>query len=173
MIEFFKSWCEGIIVATIISIIIESILPEGNNKKYVKVVIGIYIIFTILDPFLGKLDTDIKLSDSFNLETVETSTVNTENIQELYVNGIRETLKNSIKEELGYIVSDIEITYDENYENIENIQLTIQESGITEVEKVQIGNQTPKEEVNDEKYDDVKDYITENYEIDKSNISIF
>ena len=33
MIVFLKSWCEGIIVAVILSIFIESILPEGNHKK--------------------------------------------------------------------------------------------------------------------------------------------
>ena len=58
MIEFCREWCEGIIIAVIISIIIEAILPDGNNKKYVKVVVGIYIIFTILNPILGKLDID-------------------------------------------------------------------------------------------------------------------
>ena len=48
MILKIKSWCEGIIVAIIISIIIEMLVPDGNNKKYVKVVIGIYIIFVTL-----------------------------------------------------------------------------------------------------------------------------
>ena len=36
MINFMKTWCEGIIVAVMISIIIELLIPEGNNKKYVK-----------------------------------------------------------------------------------------------------------------------------------------
>ena len=30
MIAFLKSWCEGIIVAVILSLMIETILPEGN-----------------------------------------------------------------------------------------------------------------------------------------------
>lgn len=33
-----KSWSENIIIVVIIAIIIEMILPEGNSKKYVKVV---------------------------------------------------------------------------------------------------------------------------------------
>lgn len=84
MIEFFRLWCEGIIVAVIVSIIIESILPEGNNKKYVKVIISIYIVFTILNPFLGNLDTNLDFSSVVNLESVETSSVGTENIKEMY-----------------------------------------------------------------------------------------
>ena len=93
MIVFFKNWCEGIIVAVIISIIIEAILPEGNHKKYVKVVIGIYLVFTILNPFLGKLNQPMNWNQNFNLPTLETATVDTKNIQELYANGIKETLK--------------------------------------------------------------------------------
>ena len=45
MIDFFRVWCEGIIIAVVISIIIEAILPEGNIKKYVKVIISIYIVY--------------------------------------------------------------------------------------------------------------------------------
>ena len=36
MILKIRAWCEGIIIAIIISIIIEMILPDGKNKKYVK-----------------------------------------------------------------------------------------------------------------------------------------
>lgn len=84
MIKFFKVWCEGIIVAVVISIIIESILPEGNIKKYVKVIISIYIVFTILNPILGKLDSNIDFTNSINLDTIQTSTFGTENIKEMY-----------------------------------------------------------------------------------------
>ena len=45
MIEFCRTWCEGIIVAVIISMIIETILPEGNHKKYVKVTPPVCIKF--------------------------------------------------------------------------------------------------------------------------------
>ena len=86
MIEFFKTWCEGIIVAVVISIIIESILPEGSTKKYVKVIISIYIVFTILNPILGKLDNNIDFANNLNLASIETSSIGTENIKELYTN---------------------------------------------------------------------------------------
>lgn len=171
MIEFFKNWCEGIIVAVIISIIIESILPEGNNRKYVKVVIGIYIIFTILNPFLGKLDTDIEFTNMINMATIETSAVDTENIKQMYTSGIEETLKMNIEEKFGYKVNKINITYDENFENIENINIEIQNTNIVKVEKVEIGKENEVIE-EDSDYDDVKKYISENYELDKDKISI-
>ena len=66
VISFISSWAEQIIVAVIIATIIEMILPSGNNKKYIKVVIGIYVLFTILSPIIGKI-TKIDL-ESFDYE---------------------------------------------------------------------------------------------------------
>ena len=68
MILKIKSWCEGIIVAIIISIIIEMLVPDGNNKKYVKVVIGIYIIFVTLNPIFQLLNYQFDFS-SLKFET--------------------------------------------------------------------------------------------------------
>ena len=39
MINWISNWAQGIIVAVIIGTIIEMVLPEGNCKKYVKVLI--------------------------------------------------------------------------------------------------------------------------------------
>lgn len=171
MIEFLKNWCEGIIVAVILSMIIESILPEGNHKKYVKVVIGIYIIFTILNPFLGKLDSNIKFSDQLNLPALETETIDTANIQKMYANGIEETLKNTIQEQFEYTVKKIEITYDEAYETIEEINLQLETTAVSQIEKVEIGNNIQTEK-NSKDYIDIKNYISENYDLDKNKIFI-
>ena len=52
MISWLSKWAQGIIVAVIIATLIELILPNGSSKKYVKVVIGIYILFTIISPVI-------------------------------------------------------------------------------------------------------------------------
>ena len=39
--EFLNTWLQGIIVAVVIASIIQMILPNGNNKKYIKVVLGV------------------------------------------------------------------------------------------------------------------------------------
>ena len=55
MIEFLVSWAEQLIIALIIIIIIEIILPNGNNyKKYIKVVLGIFLVSTIINPIVGE-----------------------------------------------------------------------------------------------------------------------
>ena len=45
MVNIINSWAKGIILAVMVSTIIEIILPEGNSKKYVKTIIGIYICY--------------------------------------------------------------------------------------------------------------------------------
>ena len=54
MINFLGKWIEGIAIAVIIASIFEMILPDGNIKKYVKIVLGIYIIFSIISPFVDR-----------------------------------------------------------------------------------------------------------------------
>lgn len=63
MMKFISSWFEGIAIAVIIVSIFELILPNGNIKKYVKVILGIYVIFAIISPFV-----DSKALYSLNLE---------------------------------------------------------------------------------------------------------
>ena len=45
------------------------ILPEGNSKKYIKVVIGIYVLFTIVSPNITKISgKEIQVSDIIDLD---------------------------------------------------------------------------------------------------------
>ena len=54
MIDFLVSWAEQLILALIVIIIIEIVLPSGNNyKKYIKVVLGIFLLYTIINPIVS------------------------------------------------------------------------------------------------------------------------
>lgn len=55
MVLFLRNWCEQIIISIFISIILEMLIPAGNIKKYVKVVVGIYIMFVILNPIISNI----------------------------------------------------------------------------------------------------------------------
>ncbi len=52
MINSISSWAEQVILAVIIATVIEMILPKGNSKKYIKTVIGIYILYIIVSPII-------------------------------------------------------------------------------------------------------------------------
>ena len=103
MIEWISNWAGGIVVAVIIGTVIEMILPSENSKKYIKVVIGIYVLFTIVSPVITKFTGEtIEVSDILDLdkyveEAEDVATQNTiqsnNQIMEVYSSGIKEDMK--------------------------------------------------------------------------------
>ena len=141
MILKLKAWCEGIVIAIIISTIIEMIIPDNKSKKYVKVVIGIYIMFVCLNPILELLKYDLNFEDIFDIETVEASSSVDSRIKDVYVLGIEEKIKEDV-ESIGYILEGVQVLVDSNYEEINEINLKIkskQNENIVEIEKINIG----------------------------------
>ena len=142
MVEWISDWAESIIVAVIIATIIEMLLPEGNSKKYIKVVIGVYVLFTIITPIINKFTGEkVDISDILDLDTyiaeVNASVKMQNTIQDnnqssimgMYSSGIKDDIKAKI-EAKGYIVNDVDIDIadDESY-IIERIVLDLEEEG--------------------------------------------
>ena len=65
MISFISSWAEQIVLAVVVATIIELILPKNKNKKYIQMVIGVYVLFNIISPI-------IKNKDNFSVEKYNT-----------------------------------------------------------------------------------------------------
>ena len=195
MIEFLSSWAQGIIVAVIIATLIEMILPNSSSKKYVKVVIGMYILFTIVSPIIKKLGgKDINLntidiekyeqqiSKSDNTISRKFEDNNTRSIKDIYVSNLKADISAKLKEK-GYEIdiSDIQIKDDENY-TIEKITLKLikteqkqEKNHEIVINTVEIGNtisQKDSKTLSDDEKQEVKDYISETYDIDKKNINI-
>lgn len=129
MVEWLSQWAGAIIVAVIIGTVIEMILPEGSSKKFIKVVIGIYIVFTIITPIINKFTgEEINVSDILELddyieEAKEFAKVqnamqddNESSIRSMYISGIKNDIKAKI-ETRGYIVNsvDLEVANDDTY----------------------------------------------------------
>ena len=195
MIEFLSSWAQGIIVAVIIATLIEMILPNSSSKKYVKVVIGMYILFTIVSTIIKKLGgKDINLntidiekyeqqiSKSDNTISRKFEDNNTRSIKDIYVSNLKADISAKLKEK-GYEIdtSDIQIKDDENY-TIEKITLKLikmeqkqEKNNEIVINTVEIGNtisQKDSKTLSDDEKQEVKDYISETYDIDKKNINI-
>ena len=195
MIEFLSSWAQGIIVAVIIATLIEMILPNSSSKKYVKVVIGMYILFTIVSPIIKKVGgKDINLN-TINIEKYEQQIAksdntishkfednNTRSIKDIYVSNLKADISAKLKEK-GYEIdtSDIQIKDDENY-TIEKITLKLikteqkqEKNNEIVINTVEIGNtisQKDSKTLSDDDKQEVKDYISKTYDIDKKNINI-
>lgn len=138
MINDITKWASGIIIAVIIATIIEMILPEGSSKKYIKVVIGVYILFTIISPvvskFTGKtvavsdiIDLNQYISDFKEKEKIKNSLQedSSANIRDIYIGNLKSDIQNKLKIK-GYNTTKIELDvgYDDNY-TLNKISLTV------------------------------------------------
>lgn len=137
MIEWVTSWAQGIIIAVIIATIIEMILPDGNCKKYIKVVIGVYILFSIISPVITKITgKDFNISEEFNLDKFyaeadsksiynELNSNNSNNVMDIYITNLKSDITAKLKNK-GYEVIDcnIEIKDEETYE-ISSLNLSL------------------------------------------------
>ena len=71
MIEFLRNWVINIVIIIIFVIITDVVLPEGNIKKYVRVIIGTFVLLTIIKPFISITD----LANDFERTYIETNVV--------------------------------------------------------------------------------------------------
>lgn len=197
MISWISSWAQGIIMAVIIGAIIEMILPEGNSKKYVKIVIGVYVLFTIISPVISKITgKTIQVSDILELnkyieETENNSKLyvtldedNSNNIKDIYESSLRNDIKAKI-EAKGYNAKNIKLEIEDGEEyTLKKIDIEIYKNmeknkkDIETIQNVDI-NISQKSTENDmqEKLSEkdkrkLKDYLSGVYEIDEKNINI-
>lgn len=141
--NFLNTWLQGIIVCVIIVTIIELILPSGSTKKYIKVVLGMFILFNIITPVINKITkNNFEISSIINMDeyskkmkTYETSSqnqvssnANEQTIKQIYISKLEKDIKNKLKEK-NYTVSKIKIEINENEEySIKQINLLVQKN---------------------------------------------
>ena len=185
MIIFLETWIGQIAISVIIVSVFEMILPNGNLKKYIKAILGIYIIYCIITPFVNKdklFDLDTVDLEKYATNSMIQSNINQESMDKrleiLYVEELEKSINTKIKE-YGYEIykCKIDANLNSNKENpgIHSINLIIKEiDKKIEVDKVEITNtkgvqdEQDKNEINEE----LKQKIAEYLEINKDIVSI-
>ena len=134
--SFVSGWAQGIIVAVIIASIIEMLLPNNGNGKYVKVVIGVFVLFSVISPVINKFkgknvdvsnDIDAYIQTSSNNATVNgnTSFDNNESIKLMYEENLKIDIKSKVNQK-GYIVGDVRLEILNNSEyTLNKIEINI------------------------------------------------
>ena len=143
MIEFLSSWAKSLGLAIVIVSILEMLLPNNKNKKYIRMIMGIYIIFNVISPF-------IKNQDIFNIENINiekyalnenkeiqenTEEINqtsmNKRIKKLYIEELEKDITKKIEDQ-GYKVTNCKvkanITEKENAMKIQEIKINIEKN---------------------------------------------
>lgn len=137
MVEFMSSWVKGLGLAIVIISILEMLLPNNKTKKYIRMVMGIYLLFTMISPFMN--NKEIWNSKELNLESYVTTQTSTtldqssmdERIQELYIQELEKDITKKLKEK-GYEVTNCkvkaQISDQEEETKITKIKVKVQKS---------------------------------------------
>ena len=182
MIEFLSGWAKNLGVVIVIVSIFEMILPNNKTKKYIRVVLGIFVMFNIISPFIKNKDKLSSVSiDLENYTTEQNVTVDQtsmdKRIQDLYEKELEKDIKNKIEEQ-GYKVASCKVNAtileNENSNSEENtiqkikLKIDIEKSNqdaknvenkiVTEIQKIKkvnttIGNNTNNEDTNNKETD--------------------
>ena len=91
MVNFLSSWVKNLSLAIIVVSILEMLLPNNKTKKYVKMVMGLYILFSIISPF-------IKNSDKLNFENIDVSSYINEELETSKIEVNQESMDKRLKE---------------------------------------------------------------------------
>ena len=201
MIEFLSTWTKNIGFSIILVSILEMILPNNKTKKYIKMVMGTYIIFCMISPFI---QNKIKINDIDFEKQIETSTseINQESmdrrIEQLYIDELEKNITNKIQEK-GYIVKECKVNATiaqsvedtkinkitlkvEQGETTENQKEEIEDKLVSEIQKIKEVNTTISEEntkedkkktkLNETQKAELKKFLKEEYEVNEKCLEI-
>ena len=196
MVNFLSSWVKNLSLAIIVVSILEMLLPNNKTKKYVKMVMGLYILFSIISPF-------IKNSDKLNFENIDVSSymneeLDTSNVEvnqesmdkrlkEIYIEELENDITKKLKEK-GYTIEyckvDANISQENNDSGIKKITLKLDKKIVSEIQKIQkvevkVGNNTKENSTENENskitktdIESVKEFLISEYGVSKSCLKI-
>ena len=200
MINFFSNWIEQIAMAVVIASIFELILPKGNIKKYIKRVLGVYVVFCIISPFVNSsdlfdfenIDKYIEKSTSVSNEQVDQTSMDSR-LEKLYIEEIEKDIEKKV-EPYGYKVSKckVDASLNSSSENpgIHSINLILTNKSVNSIEKIEINVDNKQNIQNKENIEykekientnqgetssdaeNIKEELAKNYEISKDIINV-
>ena len=172
MIEFISDWAKSLGLAIIIVSILEMLLPNNKTKKYIKVIMGIYILFNIISPFvknkeifnLNEIDLEAYSSTQQSNEEVDQTSMD-KRIIDLYEKELEKDIKDKLTKK-GYIISNCRViakigNKDEDT-HITKIKLQIRSKSEENSQEVQNNNLENKILVEVQKIKPIETNINEN-----------
>lgn len=140
MINFLSLWVKNLSLALIVVSILEMLLPNNKTKKYIKMVMGLYILFSIIAPFVNNSNVlNFNIEDvysDYSKEISNTSTTSTagevnqasmdDRLNQLYKEQLESDITQKV-EEKGYDVRKckVEAHVSESDTGIESITIEI------------------------------------------------
>ncbi len=185
--EFIFSWLKDIVLLFIIITLVDLVMPKGGMARYINFVVGLLIIFTVVNPFINLANIDFQLDREVfrnidNISKYDEEIVNGQNdqIESLYKDKIIGEIKNYIESNSDYKILSLEVEINKEEDSFGAISylnimiaddIGVEESNIDiEIKPVTLEYNTRIEKNTD--YLDIKNLISDRYEIHKDLIDI-
>lgn len=129
--EFISEWLKEIVVLFIIVTLMDMMLPRGNMKRYINFIVGLLIIFVVINPFLRLSEINMDMdhnNENFQenmLSSDELSAIQANQAKKIYEVSIKEDIKNYIESNSEYEVSEVTLIT-----NVEEEKILIENLGV-------------------------------------------
>lgn len=195
--NFINSWLKDIVILFIFISIVDMIVAKGTMKKYIDFVIGLLVIFVVINPFIKLARWNFDLDNAVMKYMEKSPTASSEKIEEdldksvekIYSSKISSEIRRLIQENSSYSVNkiDMEIEKGEDFGQIKDVKIQVMEKEppaknentsnirIKKIETITVGGGYKKEiiEGNKENHKHIKQLLYDNLNIDKDLITIF
>ena len=160
--EWLRDWIMQIAGIIVLGAVCDMVLNEGVMKKYVKMVMGLVLIFAIIQPIVKETHdfTEFKLPQPTQVHAAELKNRLGEKERETLLNLYRQKLSKSIENEIytkWKSYATVDVTVEENDEN--------KFGNITEI-KVEFAGDVDLSE------NEIKDFLGERFEVNPMDIKV-
>lgn len=159
LIELISGWAKNIVFVVIVLSILEMLLPQNKIKKYVKMIMGLFLLFQILSPLIQNKEqvslanweeiwegNTLLTSSNTRQETDQTSMDN--RLQQIYQEELEKDIVQKI-EEKGYEVTSCQVKTKLNLTKQQEVSQKTNTGSDNGIEKIILG--LKKAETNEEK----------------------
>ncbi len=190
MIESISEWAKNITLAVVVVSIFEMLIPNKKMKQYINVVMGLYILFNILSPLIGKnFSIDIgqiinNSTEQVGAEPFEENSMN-KRLKEIGEEELEKDITEKI-EKLGFVVSKCTVKIEiEDEMSIKNITLNIEKNSetkkedienilvkeIQKIKKIEV-DENQENDITQSDINEIKQFLMEEYEVSEACLKI-
>lgn len=166
-----KEFIQQIIYVAIITIIIELILPKGNTKKYIYIILSIFILLNIISPVINIIkNRDVQTIYDDILATISFDKIKNDDIDvtvfsEYKNEKIRESLNIEVSKQIETMLNNMNVI-------VKNIDLEITDEYTFENLEITVGNLEHLGEAKNKKISDIITALEKEYELSNNVIKI-
>lgn len=181
MINNISNYAESIVILIIALTIVEMILPNNKNKKYIMLVSSIIVMLGVINPIIKLLNSEFDLSEEVisiqnelnNMEYKSYANYDLNyNIYNVYIENMKTNMIQRL-EDMGYKILETKIIVDEITYEPTNIEMKVKyDDGYIQPIVIDVFGNNQSNNIFDADVNKIKEILSTNYGVDKNKIKI-